>query len=43
LRDVVELRMQVKGKRPISNLIARLADIQGVVRVGSVEEDGGIE
>jgi putative Mg2+ transporter-C (MgtC) family protein len=42
-RNVVELRMQVKGKRPISNLIARLADIQGVVRVGSVEEDGGIE
>jgi putative Mg2+ transporter-C (MgtC) family protein len=43
LRDVVERRMQVRGKRPISNLIARLAEIQRVVRVGSVDEDGGIE
>jgi putative Mg2+ transporter-C (MgtC) family protein len=34
--DVV-LCMNVKGKRPISHLIAKLSDIDGVVGVGTVE------
>jgi putative Mg2+ transporter-C (MgtC) family protein len=38
--DVV-LCMNVKGKRPISHLIARLSDIDGVVGVGTV--DGSME
>jgi hypothetical protein len=28
----------VKGKRPISHLIARLSDIEGVVSVGTAEQ-----
>jgi hypothetical protein len=31
--------MQVKGKRPVSQLIARLSDIDGVVEVGSLAEE----
>ncbi len=38
-RNTVVLTMQVKGKRPISHLIARLAAISGVVRVGSIGDD----
>jgi hypothetical protein len=37
----VVLCMNVKGKRPISHLIARLSDIDGVVGVGTV--DGSME
>lgn len=37
---VVVLSMQVKGKRPISHLIAALSDIGGVVRVSAAEEAG---
>jgi putative Mg2+ transporter-C (MgtC) family protein len=40
--DVV-LCMQVKGKRPVSHLIARLGDIDGVVGVGTMEDDAGFE
>jgi len=36
---IVTLRMQVKGKRPLSHLIARLSDIDGVVEVGTLDED----
>ncbi len=36
-KGVVVLCMQVKGKRPISHLIARLSDIAGVVGVGTTE------
>lgn len=40
---IVTLRMQVKGKRPISNLIATLSDIDGVVEVGALDEDGDLD
>jgi putative Mg2+ transporter-C (MgtC) family protein len=40
---VVMLSMRVKGKRPVSHLIARLSSIDGVVRVGSVGEDSDLE
>jgi putative Mg2+ transporter-C (MgtC) family protein len=39
-KGVVSLSMQVKGKRPVSHLIARLSAIDGVVHVGS-QADGG--
>ncbi|WP_428486970.1 MgtC/SapB family protein [Rhodopila sp.] len=42
-KGIVSLSMQVKGKRPVSHLIARLAGIGGVVRVGSVSEDAEID
>jgi putative Mg2+ transporter-C (MgtC) family protein len=38
---IVVLGMEVKGRRPIAHLIARLSDIDGVVGVGTLEE--GIE
>jgi hypothetical protein len=31
--------MQVKGKRPISNLITALSSIEGVHEVSTVDED----
>jgi putative Mg2+ transporter-C (MgtC) family protein len=40
--DVI-LCMSVKGKRPISHLIAKLSDIDGVVGVGTVESAEGLE
>jgi putative Mg2+ transporter-C (MgtC) family protein len=40
-KGVVALCMQVKGKRPVSHLIARLTAIDGVVAVGTM--DGEIE
>ncbi len=42
LRDAkatVALSMQVKGKRPISQLIARLSEIDGVREVGTTDSD----
>ena len=33
----VSLRMQVIGKRPVSHLVARLSDLDGVVAVGTVD------
>ena len=42
-KDVVSLSMQVKGKRPVSHLIARLSDIDGVVNVGSLYDDNELE
>jgi putative Mg2+ transporter-C (MgtC) family protein len=38
-RATVTLRMQVKGKRPVSHLIAALSAIDGVREVGSLNED----
>jgi putative Mg2+ transporter-C (MgtC) family protein len=38
-KGVVVLGMQVKGKRPISHLIAKLSEIAGVLRVGTAESD----
>jgi putative Mg2+ transporter-C (MgtC) family protein len=40
---IVVLGMQVKGKRPVSHLIARLSDIDGVVRVGTLEDEDGLD
>jgi len=42
-KGVVSLSMQVKGKRPVSHLIARLSDIDGVVHVGSLADEGALE
>jgi len=35
--------MQVNGKRPVSHLIARLSDIDGVVGVGTLEGNTDFE
>jgi putative Mg2+ transporter-C (MgtC) family protein len=40
---IVSLSMQVKGKRPVSHLIARLSDIDGVVQVGSLADETALE
>ena len=42
-RGLVVLTMKVRGKRLVSNLIARLSEIEGVVTVGSVQDEGEIE
>lgn len=42
-QGLVSLSMQVKGKRPVSHLIARLSEIDGVVQVGSLSEDTDLE
>ncbi len=39
----VGLYMQVKGKRPVSHLIAALADIDGVREVGTAGEESGLD
>jgi len=36
--SAVVVSMQVKGKRPVSHLIARLSDIDGIMQVGSVTD-----
>jgi putative Mg2+ transporter-C (MgtC) family protein len=38
-KGIVVLTMQVKGKRPVSHLIARLAEIDGITGVGSAAND----
>lgn len=38
-KGIVTLRMQVKGKRPISNLITALSSIDGINEVGIVNEN----
>ena len=40
---MVSLSMQVKGKRPVSQLIARLTGIDGIHEVGSVAGDGDLD
>ena len=42
-KGLVSLSMEVKGKRPISHLIASLSDIAGVVYVGSLAEQADLE
>jgi putative Mg2+ transporter-C (MgtC) family protein len=42
-RGRVTLYMQVKGKRPVSQLIAALSDIPGIREVGAVSEDDELE
>ncbi len=39
----VTLVMQVKGKRPVSDLIAGLGDIGGIREVGTVDDDLALE
>ena len=41
--EPVTLVMQVKGKRPVSDLIASLGDIGGIREVGTVEDDLALE
>ena len=41
--DTTTLRMQVKGKRPISHLIAALGGIEGVHEVATVDEDARLD
>ncbi len=36
---IVTLGVRVKGKHAVSDLIARLSELDGVVRVGSIEDD----
>jgi putative Mg2+ transporter-C (MgtC) family protein len=38
-KEPVTLVMQVKGKRPVSDLIASLSDIGGVHEIGAVDAD----
>ena len=38
-KAIVTLHMQVKGKRPISNLVTALCEIDGVHEVGTVNDD----
>jgi putative Mg2+ transporter-C (MgtC) family protein len=42
-RPIVTLGVTVKGKRPVSHLIARLSAIDGVVEVGLTNEDPEFE
>jgi putative Mg2+ transporter-C (MgtC) family protein len=42
-KGLVAITMRVKGKRPASHLIARLAEIDGVVSVGNLSNDGEFE
>ena len=42
-KGAVSLTLQVKGKRPIAHLIARLSAIEGVLHVGTIEEPAEFE
>ena len=42
-KGTVALCMQVKGKRPVSHLIAALSDIDGVREVGTMNEDAELD
>jgi putative Mg2+ transporter-C (MgtC) family protein len=42
-KGIVVISMEVKGKRPVSHLIARLTDTDGIVAVGSAPGDDGLE
>jgi len=42
-KGLVFLNLQVRGKRPISHLIASLSDIDGVTQVGSLSDDTDLE
>jgi putative Mg2+ transporter-C (MgtC) family protein len=43
IKGRVSLNIQVKGKRPISHLIARLSEIEGVAHVGSISDESELE
>lgn len=42
-KGTVALCMQVKGKKPISHLIAKLTAIDGIREVGTMNEDSGLD
>jgi putative Mg2+ transporter-C (MgtC) family protein len=42
-KGLVFLSLQVRGKRPISHLIASLSDIDGVTQVGSLSDETDLE
>ncbi|WP_406566089.1 hypothetical protein [Acidisoma silvae] len=42
-REAVTLSMQVKGKRPIEHLIARLTEVEGVLRVATTSDGEDLE
>jgi putative Mg2+ transporter-C (MgtC) family protein len=42
-KGMVSMSLQVKGKRPVSHLIARLSEIDGVSHVGSSREETELE
>jgi putative Mg2+ transporter-C (MgtC) family protein len=42
-KQIVSLSLQVKGKRPVSHLIASLSDIDGVLRVQSLADRGDLD
>ena len=42
-REAVTLSIQVKGKRPVEDLIGRLMEIDGVLRVGTTGAGGGLD
>ncbi len=42
-KGIVVLNMRVKGKRPASQLIGRLTDIDGVLRVAGLEDETELE
>jgi putative Mg2+ transporter-C (MgtC) family protein len=42
-RGTTTLRMQVKGKRPVSSLIAALSSIEGVHEISAVDDDSELD
>jgi putative Mg2+ transporter-C (MgtC) family protein len=42
-RNTVTMTMLVKGKRPVSDLIASLSDIEGIREVGSLSNDSSLD
>ena len=38
-QGAVALNMQVKGKKPVSDLIVRLSELDGVIRAGTLEDE----
>jgi putative Mg2+ transporter-C (MgtC) family protein len=42
-KEAVTMSMQVKGKRPVEHLIARLTEIDGVLRVGTTGDGEGLD
>jgi putative Mg2+ transporter-C (MgtC) family protein len=42
-KDIVTLQLRVRGKRPVSHLIAALTDIEGVREVGIANEDSELD
>jgi putative Mg2+ transporter-C (MgtC) family protein len=41
--NAVVVSMKVKGKRPVSHLIAALSDIDGIIQVGSMGDEEGLD